>query len=83
MNSKIRQFIAATTLVAVGSMSIPAVASAQASTAIVDTQAQGMRQAYVPLRSALSAVGVGVQWVNNNGQKIVLTYGGSICFCDC
>lgn len=76
MNSKIRQFIAATTLVAVGSMSIPAVASAQASTAIVDTQAQGMRQAYVPLRSALSAVGVGVQWVNNNGQKIVLTYGG-------
>ena len=35
-----------------------------------------MRQAYVPLRSALSAVGVGVQWANNNGQKVVLTYGG-------
>lgn len=76
MNLKIRQLIAATTLVAVGSMGIPAVVSAQTNTAVVDTQVEGMSQSYVPLRTALSAVGVGVQWANNNGQKIVLTYGG-------
>ncbi len=76
MNSKIRQLIAATTLVAVGSMSIPAIAAEQANTAVVGAQVQGVTQSYVALRSALSAVGVDVQWVNNNGQKIVLTYGG-------
>ena len=76
MNSKIRQLIAATTLVAVGSMSIPAIAAEQANTAVVGAQVQGVTQSYVALRSALSAVGVDVQWVNNNGQKIILTYGG-------
>ena len=65
MNSKIRQLIAATTLVAVGSMSIPAIAAEQANTAVVGAQVQGVTQSYVALRSALSAVGVDVQWVNN------------------
>lgn len=77
MNSKIRQLIAATTLVAVGSMGVPALAS-QDTGFVTYPQVESTSPAatYVPIRSALNAVGVDVAWVNNNGQKIVLTYGG-------
>ncbi len=80
MNSKIRQLIAATTLVAVGSMSLPVMASAQDTAQVTITkpvvQDVAQQTTFVPIRAALNAVGVTVDWVYKNGQKVVLTYGG-------
>ena len=78
MNSNIRKFIAATAIVAVGSVAVPLNASAQ-DTSYVDSGSVSVGQstAYLPLRSALNAVGVDVQWESTSvGQKVALTYGG-------
>ncbi|MEE0511798.1 MAG: septal ring lytic transglycosylase RlpA family protein [Peptococcaceae bacterium] len=78
MNSHIRKFIAATAIVAVGSVAVPMTASAQ-DTAYIGSGTASVSQAssYLPLRSALNAVGVDVHWENTSaGQKIALTYGG-------
>ncbi len=78
LNSHIRKFIAATAIVAVGSVAVPMTVSAQ-DTAYVGSAAASVSQSssYLPLRSALNAVGVDVCWENTSaGQKIALTYGG-------
>lgn len=78
MNLNIRKFVAATAIVAVGAASLPVNASAQ-NTSVVESAGQQVAQGstLIPLRGALTAVGVDVDWVDNNGTRmVVLTYGG-------
>lgn len=77
LNSHIRKFIAATAIVAVGSVAVPMTVSAQDTAYVGSAAASVSQSSYLPLRSALNAVGVDVCWENTSaGQKIALTYGG-------
>lgn len=79
LNHNIRKAIAAAAIVAVGAVSMPLNANAQ-DTAYVGDANTGYSQTAVslPLRSALTNVGVTVDWQQTaSGQQIVLTYGGA------
>ena len=77
--------IAATAIVAVGTVAAPFSALAQDTAYVGDNSAPVVTQPSVSqssdsfaLRSALSAVGVGVEWRQTaSGQQIILTYGGA------
>lgn len=78
MHHNIRKFIAATAIVAVGSVTLPMTASAQDTAYVGGDQSYTQNSGYLPVRSALNAVGVGVEWQQTaNGQQLVLTYGGA------
>lgn len=83
MKHQLRTIVAATTLIAVGTVAAPFSALAQDTAYVTDntvpvvgsttTQTNG----YLPLRSALVAVGVDVEWQQiTGGQQLVLVYGG-------
>ena len=78
MNFNLRKFDAATAIVGIGAISLPVNAAMQ-NTSVVESAGQQVAQSsqLIPLRGALTAVGVDVEWVNNNGTgTIVLNYGG-------
>ena len=78
VNLNIRKFVAATAIVGIGAISLPVNAAIQ-NTAVVEPAGQQVAQSsnLIPLRGALTAVGVDVDWVDNNGVgTVVLNYGG-------